>query len=109
MSVTTLAIHRLAMPLLRYCPNLRELSLRAPEENSVQTSLLPLLDFPNLEKLKIYDDSAPSSANRTWTDFPQIIPELKKLRSLAIYVFSLDYIKFLCAPQDIESVTTTRT
>ncbi|KAF9386164.1 hypothetical protein BGX21_000869 [Mortierella sp. AD011] len=98
MTVTSLTIHRYSTPLLRYCPNLRELNLRVPEGPSIRPSLLPLLNFPNLEKLKLYDDSSSRSRSRAWRELPRVIPALKKLKSLAICVFSLDHIKFLCAP-----------
>ncbi|KAG0014438.1 hypothetical protein BGZ80_010438 [Entomortierella chlamydospora] len=74
------------------------LNLRVPEGPSIRSSLLPLLNFPNLEKLKLYNDSSSRLRSRAWRELPRVIPALKKLRSLAICVFSLDHIKFLCAP-----------
>ncbi|KAK3825306.1 MAG: hypothetical protein J3Q66DRAFT_327445 [Benniella sp.] len=101
-AMRTLGLRRELLPLVYRCKNLRELDIVsswiALYNPGIDTSLLPLMACPRLEKVRL----CPRTRDGRFKDVGKALSTLKELKELVLSVYSMDDIEFLRAPSHQE-------
>jgi len=97
-AMRTLRVRHELLPLVYRCKNLRELEIvfswRPFDNSRIDTSLLPLVACPRLEKVRLCQ----RVLDKGLKDVGKALSTLKELKELALFVYSMDDIEFLRAP-----------
>ncbi|KAF9958758.1 hypothetical protein BGZ72_010975 [Mortierella alpina] len=91
------------MPMLRYCPNLRELEIKLASDQSQKLSQA-VMGCPDLEVLRIMTQDR-HEGPALW-DLAETFRSLKRLKTLVLPVRSLNQIESLCLSESDQDVST---